>query len=262
MKKDFLKDMEKDISSLEKKIDDISFYNFKMRVMRSFFKTGLGINYAFPFILSFLILFNGANMVDTTPFVCDKVCKELDFDSFSNYEFITEFDDNMFLHSTSWDLNESGFYEREVTYYKYNDMELSDIFSYSFYEFDSLFEVVSTSRVVKGKLDDCDEIFNEETVILLKGNSLTAVSTESDFSNFATTGLFLFFSYVMGWGFKDIGDKLFGTYIIDKLKEREEKFRPLSSREINELKILLELKKENYDMFFFSDNIKGYTLKR
>lgn len=261
----FLKDMENEIKTLEHKLANVKFYNMKMYIMRTFIKSGFAAHYAFPYILSLLILINGASYIDKIPFVYDKVSSDLDLDSFSNFSMEISDIDYDVLHSTSWRVNSFGLYERDVTYYKLNDHVFLEDYFNSYINLDDSNEIFSISyedTITKEILDAEDEMYRRDVFVFSNDESLRIVYDESFLSNFSTTLIYLFFSYIMGCGFKNIGDKTFGTYITDKLNAGENRFRALTPLEVYELERMLELKKENYDMFFEPNNVKGYTYKR
>ena len=159
-KKTLLRNLSNELKILESQVEGRKLYNFKCYVINIFVKSGIAIDYAFPFILSGFIIFNGLKLTGMTPFYRSEIQKSKKVEKMitssgieKSKEFGTYTDyEEAFSYSTGWKINEDGLYERVETFYQLNDsIDLSnlDIFSITKEEVENLFEIMDIKRFKK-----------------------------------------------------------------------------------------------------------------
>ena len=72
-KKELIKNLEKEINKEENQLKHKNLYNIRNYIVKGFLKTGIALDYAFPFILSSFITFNTEKNEGNIPFINNQV---------------------------------------------------------------------------------------------------------------------------------------------------------------------------------------------
>ncbi len=268
-KRQILDKLHTDIDLIEDKINNADNHNVKNAIIRKFIKTGIAIDYAMPYILAGFIMFYAGRHVGRTPFLIDtfeenEQIEVLDTSNGIHNVRIVDFDNPIshIEHSTPWKLNEYGLYERSLTNYMlYNEGNILDentVLKMSKEEMDSMFIITDTEIITKPILDEDDEIYNEEVIIVKNYVSVpdTKIVDESFEFNFLTTCLYLIMIFFLGNGIKSFKKVVFQDYIKDKLETLSVHYRVIDEKEIRRLEKVLAIKKENLSL------IEGYQKRK
>lgn len=280
-KKELLKRLQNDIKKLEKKIEHPNRYNLRAYATKTLIKSGIALDYAMPFILSTIIIFNLYSQSYDNPFTADDVevkakiqtidtstgihNKKISFD----YDYDNE---STFQHSTAWTLNDYGIYERTITSYKIdNSIALNNIdkvLSMSKDEIEKSFVITNIEKMQKGILDLEDQLYIEDMIIITKVSedpNNVKLECESSFEVISDLIIYLICSFFSGLVFKIAMGKC-DRNIRGKLEEIESQCILITSQDLIELKKILELKKANLDLLEIKkENIaldNSYKLKR
>lgn len=258
-----------DIDDLEYKINNKDRVNRCNFLMRCILKLGLSFDYVFPYILSALIIFN---IKDNKPFVIDEVkananIKTIDSSLGVHREiksYTEKFDDEVLEYSTGWFVNEDGLYERRVTKYKLNsDILLNDldsIFSMSKDDLDNLLSS-KNSVVVKYSLDDDDYLYNDDVIVVVnhyKSSDDFIYRLETEKENYSYSFAWLFAVLIWGYNISNWKYILIKSYVKDKINGYSVKYKKIDVKELDNLEKILDVKKNNLDMF--NDSVE-YKLK-
>lgn len=143
-------------------------------------------------------------------------------------------------------------YERNVTTYRFDINEIREkyntILSLSKKELDELFEITNIKKIQKNKLNDEDIKYENEYIIVkqvIDEEKYYRVRNETDFENFLETIAFFLFAFVEGLILENLSGVIFKKSLSTRLGYIELKNRPISEKEIESLKNILNLKKEN-----------------
>lgn len=262
-KRQLLSNLKKDIKALEFKVEHKLFFNFINVIAIGLIKLGIAIDYAIPFILSIILIFNMHSKQGQTAFAIDQVTEKAKIETFDtstgihmeNRSFDYDYDNRSFEHSTAWYVNEYGLYERTVTTYQINDSidlnNLDSIFKMTKEQVEKSFTILNIEKIKKNKLTEEDKIYDEDMLIIInyiEDEENFIVREETSGENLSTTIWTIFLSLCWGNNFRIIGKIFVKTYVRDKLKAQEANFRPLTKEEFEKLKKILELKKENLSL--------------
>lgn len=269
-----------DIKQLENKIEHRRLYNIRNTVVRALLKSGIAIDYALPFILAAIIIAHSQAAKGNAPFKTDDITEKAGIETIDtsngthiehlSYDF--SYDNEILEHSTGWIVNDRGLYQRTVTSYRLNDtIDLSDIetvLSMSKEEIDSALVVTNIKTIQKNTLSSEDYIYDEDALIIVNHTSSeeqTVTRPETSGENELHSIWFIILS--LSWGnFIRLTEKLFvKTYMRDKLKEYKPLFRKINKEELEEMKKVLELRKQNLAMITPSENVdnenNGYAYR-
>lgn len=262
-KQQLLSNLKKDIKSLEFKVEHRLFFNIINVIAIVLIKLGISIDYAIPFILSTILIFNIHSKQNHTPFAIDQVTEKAKIELFDtssgihieNRSFDYNYDNRSFEHSTAWYVNEYGLYERTVTTYQINDSidlnNIDSIFKMTKEQIEKSFTILNIEKIQKNKLTEEDKIYVEDMLIVInhiEDEEKFIVREETSGENLITTILTIILSLFWGNNFRLAGKIFVKTYVRDKLNAQEANFRPLTKEEFEKLKKILELKKENLSL--------------
>ena len=265
----------KDIKLLESRVNPTTLDKVKKHVATTLLRLGIGVEYALPLIMSFVVIFSILEKRGDAPFRIDRVVdtvhtKEIDttdgthleFNSIDSYE-----DDENIEYSSAWKINEHGMYERKSIIFSMDkDLDLSDtnkILNMSEEELKNSFQIIDIKKVSKSSLDDLDNIYNTDTVVITKtGDSIgDTIRDETTAENITTSVIYIMGSLLTGIFSGAIFFKLIG----DKLKRKAygciRSYGPFADSEIAYMKNLLEIKKENLALLtdtYEEDSSKTY----
>ena len=261
-KEDLLKVLKYDIKDLEDKIDNPKKSRLKNSLVSFLLKMGIVVDYSLPFILVSFLIFNSFKSFGNLPFSKNKI------KDFSNVEKIssstgleiekksyTKEYKNCLQHTTGWIINELGLYERIVTTYKIDDKidlnNTSKILAMSKEEIEAAFTIINIEVIEKNSLNVDDELYTEDMLIVIAGyedKNDYIYRDENNLENVIITILYLAFVMEFGYMISLVNRLFIKRNLRDKCKDLQEKFRPINKKELKELKMMLELKKENLEL--------------
>lgn len=262
-KKKLLKKLRKEIITLEKHIENREVYNLKSSIMGAVIDAGIAIEYVLPYIFSALIMFQ-VNISDgNNPLKKDLVYDKLTVETVKTSngleldKIFDEYDESLnkdlLEYSTSWIINEYGLYERNITSYQVDDINLNDSFLLlNKEELDKNYNVIDIKKIYKDKLNDEDKIYNQDLVII------KSIKEELDLNNpryeniFEMTGEFLLYlisTILSGKIIKIVKKKYIKDRIKDNLTLLKEDYIILDEKDIPNLKRIIEIKNNNLQLF-------------
>ena len=275
-KKELIKNLEKEINKEENQLKHKNLYNIRNYIVKGFLKTGIALDYAFPFILSSFIIFNTEKNEGNIPFINNQVIenayvKETITSSGLEKEEVSynhDFDERSFQHSTSWEINDNGQYERKVTTYKIDDsIDLSDyenLFAMTKEEIDNSFTVSSIKTIRKDKLNEEDNIYNKDMFIIVQSyidESNKRAREETTRENISGTITFLLRLTLYGTTFTGIKEILIRSNLRNKIKKIEPYFTIINSNNVEKVTNVYNIRKENLHLltnnYVISEEEKG-----
>lgn len=263
---------------LENKIEHIKLYNIRNFVISSLMKSGIVIDYALPFILAAIIVANSQISEGNAPFKTDEIVQKagietIDTSSGIHVEHISydfSYDDEILEYSTGWFVNDSGLYQRTVTSYELNNwIDLGDnetILRMTKEEIDDSLIITNVKTIQKHELSPEDFIYGEDALIVVNhtfSEELAITRPETLLENTVHSISFIVLSICGGGCFIRIERLFKKTYIRDKIREYEPLFRMVDEEKLEEMKKILEIKRQNLAMITPSENIEdnGYSYK-
>ena len=260
---ELVKRLTDDVNRLQNKIEHRNLYNIRNFVVETLLKSAIAIDYALPFILAAIIVANSQASKGNAPFRIDEIIEKASIETIDtssgihlehiSYDF--SYSDELIEHSTGWIINDKGLYERTVTSYRLNDeINLEDtekIMSMTKEEVDQALVITNVRTIKKNTLTPEDSIYNSDAIIVINHSE----SEEETFTRLETASENVLYSiwYIvlaLCWGnnFRNIEKLFVRTYIRDRLRAYEPLFRQINKEELEKIKKILEVKKENLAM--------------
>lgn len=252
-----------DVKKLENKIEHRKLYNIRNVVLKSFLKSGIALDYAFPFIIASIVIALSYQSKDKSPFRIDEITQKASVETIDtssgihleNISYDFDYNNKLIEYSTGWIINDKGLYERTVTSYRLSDkLDLSktdEILSMSKEEIEKILVVTNVQKICKNILTLEDEIYNSNALIIVnhkKSDNEIIIRKETSEENLLQGVLYIIESLIWGNSFRLIEKVFVKTYLRDKLVEYETSLRLISKEELEEMKKILELKKQNLTM--------------
>lgn len=260
-KEKLLKNLEKDINNLENRINHRILYNFRNAIITFFIKSGIIVDKSLPFILSSIILFYGGKIKGKTPFICDKIKENATLittvtSTSNNLDSKIEYKsypyNKSIEYSTKWKLNNNGFYERTITQYELNSfvntLTIDEILGMTKDEIEKMFYILDIKTIQKKQLDKEDQIYKENLVIVNVYDTDTnhyRYRNETFEENAISTLMYLILSLLLGFSLKKVDKIIFKDYFIDRFNLSLINYKNIEKTEIDELRKIIKLKKEN-----------------
>lgn len=258
-----------DVKRLENKIEHRTLYNIRNMVVKALLKSGIAIDYALPFILASIVIAHSYSAKGDAPFHIDEITEKASIETIDtssgihlehlSYDF--SYNDELIEYSTGWITNDKGLYERTVTSYRISDeIDLSEtdkILSMSKEEIENILIVTNIQTIRKNTLTPEDKIYDSDALIVVnhsesEDEAITREETSSE--NIWHSILFI----IMALSNTRLIEKLFvKTYIRDRLREYEPLFRQINKEELEIMKKILEVKKQNLAMIDETSNNIG-----
>ena len=272
-----------EIASIENKLKYPSIYNLRNLILQAFVKSGIALDYSLPFLLSTTIASSIFASCGNVPFRVDNIKQKASIETLDTSarlhleraSFDYQYNQEFIEHSTGWTINQYGLYERTVTSYNPDsELNLSDpekVFSRSLEELQNLLVITNIETISKKNLTPEDEIYNEDAFIIQNhhlSKTITITRPETFDENFLTTVLCLGPGILLGLFFKELESSFIKIHLRDILKSSEPNFKFLSHEELEILKKVLVIKKQNYDLLNTStttasnDTPLCYTLRK
>ena len=247
----------KDIEELEYKIVHRKEFNSKNKFKYVLIKSLVLLEMAVPFALGSLVTFDLFKTYNRTPLkkdiIKDKPSVQLDIDSKGsenkNISFDTKYTDNSLEYSTKWEYI-NGFYERVEYIYevKLDNTDYLYVLNLNKEEIESMFKLVNIKKIKKNILTDEDQLYNDTYIVLhqvIDDKDNYILREENDLENFLETIIFLFLVYCEGILVDSIGGLFIKKSLKNHLNYISLKYRPISKKEVETLKQILEQKKAN-----------------
>ena len=263
-RKSLIKSLNNDIDATEKKINGAKHYKFKSAISTILCGAGIGMDHALPFILAASCVMYFRYLGGNMPFKVDKVMDKayiqtIDTSDGKHIEYLSyddDYDDEIFEYSTGWVPTTNGTFKREITTYILNDeydiSDLDKLLSLSKEEADKIFQLYNIKTIEKRKLDAEDFLYNNDCFIVIDNQSSidkAVLRDESLGENIINIIFYLLSTTAFGFGFDLIIKKITRRRIRDGLVSKFQNIKHLSEAEVDDLKLLLELKKQNLAMF-------------
>lgn len=245
---------------IKNKIDNYKKYNQINKVRRKIVKTGIAIDYAFPLILSFIILLNISKKTNNNPFIIDDIeeTENLELIDTSNgyHEENKYYEESIYPkieYSESWKVNEYGLFERKVTSYIIYNIDINDkenILSMNKEEIENNLIPLSENIYTKTSLDEKDKIFLEDSIILtrVKETDNKKIIKETKEENALYTLIYISLFLIIEKCIKNIKRIIIRDKIKNKLEETHYKYREIDEEELKTLKDILKIREENIKM--------------
>lgn len=272
--------LSKDVKKLENKIEHRKIYNIRNFVVKSLLKSGIAIDYALPFILASIVIVHSYSAKGNAPFHIDEITEKVSIETIDtssgihleNVSYDFSYDDELIEYSTGWVTNDKGLYERIVTSYRISDeIDLSEtdkILSMSKEEIENMLVVTNIQTICKNTLTPEDKIYDAEALIVInhsESEDETITRQETSSENIWNSIWFIIMALCWGNNVRNIEKLFVKTYIRDRLREYEPLFRQINKEELETMKRILEVKKQNLAMIDeTSNNIgenEGYTYR-
>ena len=174
--KKLLRKLRNDLVELDKIQKYSSFYNIKYKVLSFLFRMGIFVDFSLPFITSGMMTFfmfpsnNKPFVVDKVSVVAKRVVMD---DSLGFHRYLVGFNldyKDELKYSDGWFVNGYGLYERNVTSYDVDNINLDKkniIFDMSKEEMDSNFNIKSVEKIQQIALNDRDSFYNEPVISII-----------------------------------------------------------------------------------------------
>ena len=257
---EILSAIENSSSSMNKMYNKYQKHSFKYGMVSALIRCGIGLDYCIPFLASSIIVLSAYYKLDKKPFIKGDIKEyactySMNTSNGYNKEiksFDTKYNDKSIEYSSGWTLNSNNLYERDVIVYRYNDddIDLDKVLNMTKEEISKLYTICNYKKIQKQKLEEEDYIYNEDVVILNRvyTDSDYRVRKETNEENVLSTVLFLLFILV-GENFLSYARNLLvRETIADQLKRVQKNLRPLSKKEWDCAKKVLEIRQENLDL--------------
>lgn len=272
--------LSKDVKKLENKIEHRKIYNIRNFVVKSLLKSGIAIDYALPFILASIVIAHSYSAKGNAPFHIDEITEKASIETIDtssgihleNVSYDFSYDDELIEYSTGWVTNDKGLYERTVTSYRISDeinlSETDKILSMSKEEIENMLVVTNVQTICKNTLTPEDKIYDADALIVInhsESENETITRQETSSENIWNSIWFIIMALCWGNNVRNIEKLFVKTYIRDRLREYEPLFRQINKEELETMKRILEVKKQNLAMIDeTSNNIgenEGYTYR-
>ena len=257
---EIVKTIKKSSSSMEKLYNNYEKHNLKYGIVSALIRCGIALDYCIPFLASTIVISSVYDKLNRVPFIKNDI-KEYA----STYSMMTsngyskkiesyenEYTDKSIEYSSGWIINDHNLYERDVIVYRYNDndVDLEKVLNMSNEEISNLYTVCNYKKIQKQVLDEEDYIYNEDVVILnrVSNSESYRIRKETDMENILSTAIFILFILVGSNFLSNARNLLIRETIGDKLKKVQRNYKPLSKKEWNCAKKILEIRKENVDL--------------
>lgn len=272
--------LSKDVKKLENKIEHRKIYNIRNFVVKSLLKSGIAIDYALPFILASIVIAHSYSAKGNAPFHIDEITEKASIETIDtssgihleNVSYDFSYDDELIEYLTGWVTNDKGLYERTVTSYRISDeinlSETDKILSMSKEEIENMLVVTNVQTICKNTLTPEDKIYDADALIVInhsESENETITRQETSSENIWNSIWFIIMALCWGNNVRNIEKLFVKTYIRDRLREYEPLFRQINKEELETMKRILEVKKQNLAMIDeTSNNIgenEGYTYR-
>ena len=226
-------------------------YSIKSLIIKLLLKSGILLDYAYPYILSILIMLNVGFYKNHKPFDYDpakKITTENIYDSNNNTEINFDnniiYDNDYLIYRTPWELVDGKYISKETTFVlnqnEQNKSILPSLLKMDYDEIKSLFEIKSIKTIYKNNSNSDDAlvtvIVHDETLSPKSVKIIDAYST-----------LYVILVFLEGLGISKFNKIIFKNCIRNKLSELDKGPIIYSKKEINMLKEIIENDRKNLE---------------
>lgn len=266
---ELIKKLTKDVNELKNKIEYRNLYNVRNFVIRQLIKSGIALDYAFPFILTAVIIANIQSAKGNSPFHVDEIIEKASIETIDtstgihieNISYDFSYEKELIEYSTGWIINEKGLYERTVTSYRLsNDIDLLNtkkILSMPKEEIDKKLIITNIKNIQKNKLIKEDYIYNQDAIIIINHlDSLDEFKIRQETKEEITINAIIYIALIVICGnlYKKASKKFKKIYIKDKLNDLIPLYKKINKEDLETLKKILELRQENLAMLNNNEN--------
>lgn len=267
---ELLKTLNKDIQKIESKLQHRKTCNVKNGIITSLLKLGIALDYAHPFILAGIAI--AYLHYRTPPFDRGQIIEYENVEetkTSTGYErklssFDVSYSEESFKHSTAWEINEMGFYERTITSYKVSFKKYAspeELLGMTKEEVESLLEIANIDVIQKKELEEEDLKYNQDIFILVESyqdqNSFM-MRPETNQEYFLRVIIYLFMTMIDGLFITEAERRNFALkyYPKDFFRKLTSQFRIITKEEQIILEKELKIKKQNLEML--SEDARTY----
>ena len=269
----------KNITSLSNRIESKPLYKIKNYIIYMLLRLGIGFDYALPFIVSLFISIAGYYEDGKTIFpdivVESEEFEMVDMSNGWHQEYDVDYStSDMLEYSTGWKRRKNtGLYERTVTTYQvsesFKNMSVSELLLLSKEELDDMFVITNVQTIGKSRLSsEEDSMFYEDAVIVTTHEERVSGShLETDFENSVCFLKAAIVTFAFTWILELVQKIIFRNVVRDNLKKIAVSYRPISRKELQIAKQILELRKENLRLLSgesasLEEGKKSYQLRK
>lgn len=272
---ELLNNLQIDIKKLNKRVKHPRLYNMGITAKKSLLCIGMWATFSIPFIVGVTGAKHTTNALHMTVLELDKIptYAEVGTTTTSNGYYMEErvFGENSsigksLVTSTKWEKNEDGLYERKEAILEITGLDLSNpdsIFEMDIEELKNKVNIISTSTITKEELTQEDEMYNEDIIIVnnhyTDGDDVRYL-VESDMREAISVILYLFFAIGLSAFIRNNAKLIFKKLPSKRLKEKKDSYVYITEEEIEELKEIYRVKKQNLDLLT-NDDIDCPTLR-
>ena len=277
-KRNLVNKLKKETKELENQIKYRKLYNIRNYGIQLLIKSGIALNHSLPFIVAAIIIGHSKLMEEGNPFKIELVSQKANLETIDtssgkhikNISYDFDYDDKILEYSTGWIINEKGLYQRTITSYRldkeFNLYDTEKILSMTKEEIEKSLIITNINTIQKNTLSSYDYIYDEDALIFTN-HTLSDENTIERYENLSENALqviyFIILTFAGGTALRLLEKKLIKKNMGDKLKEYIPLYRQISKEELEEMKKMLEIKKQNLSLITSTENEdnKSYQYK-
>lgn len=240
-----------DINHNKKIIKYHKLYSVRSLIIKLLLKSGIFLDYAYPYILSILIMLNIGFYKKNKPFdykSANKIITESIYYSNNNTEInynddIT-YDNDYLIYRTPWELVDGKFISKETTFVlnqnEQNKSILPSLLKMDYDEIKSLFETKSIKTIYKNNSNSDDAL----VTVIIHDETLSPKSVKKIDSY---SVLYIILVFLEGLGISKFNKIIFKNCIRNKLSELDKEPIIYTKKEINMIKEIIKNDRQNLE---------------
>ena len=267
----YIKEMVQNTSKLQNDIKYYKLINIRNKIIRILIKSGLALDTILPFLCSLTICYQDTS---TKPFKLDNIktyasIQTIDMNKIhlEKESYKTNYYKNSVEYTTGF-IKNNDMYERTVTTYELSKDDINNIDEFNNMTYEDLNEQLQIKEVKiirKKELSQNDYLYLVDTVIVTKSGideSKYKITKQNIVDESMDIILYLFFSGSLTFGLYTAKEILFSEKLKKKLKQKEKQYQNLSKKELEEMKQILLLNKNNLQLFEQTQNQEKFQLRK
>ncbi len=234
----------RDINCNKKIIKYKQLYSVKSLIIKLLLKSGVLLNYAYPYILSMLIMLNIGFYKKHKPFDYSSATKikiEHIYDSNSNKEVNYDkeiiYDNDYLIYKTPWELMDEKYISKETIFLlnqdELNKPILPSLLKMNYDEIKSFFKIKSVKTIYKN-----NENLSDAQIIVVLHDEIMSSKIVRQIDLYSA--LYIILVLLEGLGISKFNKIIFKTHISDKLNELDKGPIIYSKKEIDMLSEIIE----------------------
>ncbi len=252
------------IDKLEYVIKNRKMYNLRNELKEALLKSLIISNDIIPFIIAIGLTVSSASKLNLFSFVDYIVnpvrIEEIDTSSgihLKNTSRDVKYKAELIQYTTGWTINSNGMYERTVISYRINNdlkkLDKDKILSMSNKEIEKMLIKTNVETISKNVLSPDDNIYKEDQIIII-GNSKESLNGKlnNDIINWA---ILVFGAFLCIPTYKKIEKLILKTTIEEKSNEWSFLYKKITVDDLEDLKLILAIRKRNLTMLNAKNNI-------